>query len=181
VAQWKRAGPITQRSVDRNHSPLAFFFFNNDKLIIINKRKDKKEVGVGNPSPRPITEEVVPTTKVKAKEELLEDFNEAVKEKNKKEVDVSSDEDEDLVKMNKNFQKNTRRFEREYKNANIKGSPYDAIRLCDDAYSWLRSMKTEAKRVLKESNYDDWKLMIDKIDGIIEKNTKKKESLVCVG
>ena len=25
VAQWKRAGPITQRSVDRNHSLLAFF------------------------------------------------------------------------------------------------------------------------------------------------------------
>ena len=26
VAQWKRAGLITQRSVDRNHSPLYFFF-----------------------------------------------------------------------------------------------------------------------------------------------------------
>ena len=26
VAQWKRAGPITQRSVDRNHALLNFFF-----------------------------------------------------------------------------------------------------------------------------------------------------------
>ena len=26
VAQWKRAGPITQRSVDRNHALLSFFF-----------------------------------------------------------------------------------------------------------------------------------------------------------
>ena len=26
VAQWKRAGPITQRSVDRNHALLMFFF-----------------------------------------------------------------------------------------------------------------------------------------------------------
>ena len=26
VAQWKRAGPITQRSVDRNHSLLAKYF-----------------------------------------------------------------------------------------------------------------------------------------------------------
>ena len=26
VAQWKRAGPITQRSMDRNHPLLAFFF-----------------------------------------------------------------------------------------------------------------------------------------------------------
>ncbi len=25
VAQWKRAGPITQRSVDRNHALLVFF------------------------------------------------------------------------------------------------------------------------------------------------------------
>ena len=25
VAQWKRAGPITQRSVDRNHSLLSVF------------------------------------------------------------------------------------------------------------------------------------------------------------
>ena len=25
VAQWKRAGPITQRSVDRNHALLTFF------------------------------------------------------------------------------------------------------------------------------------------------------------
>ena len=25
VAQWKRAGPITQRSVDRNHALLKFF------------------------------------------------------------------------------------------------------------------------------------------------------------
>ena len=27
VAQWKRAGPITQRSVDRNHALLHFFLF----------------------------------------------------------------------------------------------------------------------------------------------------------
>ena len=27
VAQWKRAGPITQRSVDRNHALLIFFLF----------------------------------------------------------------------------------------------------------------------------------------------------------
>ena len=27
VAQWKRAGPITQRSVDRNHALLRTFFF----------------------------------------------------------------------------------------------------------------------------------------------------------
>ena len=27
VAQWKRAGPITQRSVDRNHSLLLKFFY----------------------------------------------------------------------------------------------------------------------------------------------------------
>ena len=27
VAQWKRAGPITQRSMDRNHPLLAFFFW----------------------------------------------------------------------------------------------------------------------------------------------------------
>ena len=26
VAQWKRAGPITQRSMDRNHSLLRIFF-----------------------------------------------------------------------------------------------------------------------------------------------------------
>ena len=26
VAQWKRAGPITQRSVDRNHALLDIFF-----------------------------------------------------------------------------------------------------------------------------------------------------------
>ena len=26
VAQWKRAGPITQRSVDRNHALLNIFF-----------------------------------------------------------------------------------------------------------------------------------------------------------
>ena len=28
MAQWKRAGPITQRSMDRNH-PLLYFFFNS--------------------------------------------------------------------------------------------------------------------------------------------------------
>ena len=27
VAQWKRAGPITQRSVDRNHAMLDILFF----------------------------------------------------------------------------------------------------------------------------------------------------------
>ena len=27
VAQWKRAGPITQRSVDRNYALLTFLFF----------------------------------------------------------------------------------------------------------------------------------------------------------
>ena len=27
VAQWKRAGPITQRSMDRNHPLLTSFFF----------------------------------------------------------------------------------------------------------------------------------------------------------
>ena len=27
VAQWKRAGPITQRSMDRNHPLLTLFFF----------------------------------------------------------------------------------------------------------------------------------------------------------
>ena len=27
VAQWKRAGPITQRSVDRNHSLLSLLYF----------------------------------------------------------------------------------------------------------------------------------------------------------
>jgi hypothetical protein len=32
-------------------------------------------------------------------------------------------------------------------------------------------MKTEAKKELKESNFDGWKVMIDKIDGIIEKIT----------
>ena len=29
VAQWKRAGPITQRSVDRNHALLKFFLLIN--------------------------------------------------------------------------------------------------------------------------------------------------------
>ena len=27
MAQWERAGPITQRSMDRNHPLLIFFFF----------------------------------------------------------------------------------------------------------------------------------------------------------
>ena len=32
VAQWKRAGPITQRSVDRVHSlPYFFIFYNSSK------------------------------------------------------------------------------------------------------------------------------------------------------
>ena len=31
VAQWKRAGPITQRSVDRNYALLAFFFPSKSK------------------------------------------------------------------------------------------------------------------------------------------------------
>ena len=30
VAQWKRAGPITQRSVDRNYALLAAFGFHDD-------------------------------------------------------------------------------------------------------------------------------------------------------
>ena len=30
VAQWKRAGPITQRSVDRNYALLIIFFFFRD-------------------------------------------------------------------------------------------------------------------------------------------------------
>ena len=30
VAQWKRAGPITQRSVDRNHALLTFYYYIND-------------------------------------------------------------------------------------------------------------------------------------------------------
>ncbi len=38
VAQWKRAGPITQRSVDRNHALLVFFrgdlFFRNSPLML---------------------------------------------------------------------------------------------------------------------------------------------------
>ena len=34
VAQWKRAGPITQRSVDRNHALLKFFSFNKFQQII---------------------------------------------------------------------------------------------------------------------------------------------------
>ena len=37
VAQWKRAGPITQRSVDRNHALLKFY-----RSIYTNKRQDKK-------------------------------------------------------------------------------------------------------------------------------------------
>ena len=32
VAQRKRAGLITQRSVDRNHSPLYFFYYYKQKL-----------------------------------------------------------------------------------------------------------------------------------------------------
>ena len=35
VAQWKRAGPITQRSVDRNHALLKFYSSN-----VTNKRQD---------------------------------------------------------------------------------------------------------------------------------------------
>ncbi len=33
VAQWKRAGPITQRSVDRNYALLSFFFQNKKSVI----------------------------------------------------------------------------------------------------------------------------------------------------
>ena len=39
VAQWKRAGPITQRSVDRNHALLTFFFFFSKLLKIVKVRK----------------------------------------------------------------------------------------------------------------------------------------------
>ena len=34
VAQWKRAGPITQRSVDRNHALLILFYFHFCKIIL---------------------------------------------------------------------------------------------------------------------------------------------------
>ena len=33
VAQWKRAGPITQRSVDRNHALLRKMFLSTKKFI----------------------------------------------------------------------------------------------------------------------------------------------------
>jgi hypothetical protein len=32
VAQWKRAGPITQRTVDRNYSPLKFLIYKNNLM-----------------------------------------------------------------------------------------------------------------------------------------------------
>ena len=35
VAQWKRAGPITQRSVDRNHALLNFFIFSSKSLSYV--------------------------------------------------------------------------------------------------------------------------------------------------
>ena len=34
VAQWKRAGPITQRSVDRNHSLLILFYYRSSIVLI---------------------------------------------------------------------------------------------------------------------------------------------------
>ncbi|KAG8232998.1 hypothetical protein J437_LFUL013662, partial [Ladona fulva] len=33
VAQWKRAGPITQRSVDRNHALLTFFSYREELFL----------------------------------------------------------------------------------------------------------------------------------------------------
>ena len=33
VAQWKRAGPITQRSMDRNH-PLLTLFFSSFTIVV---------------------------------------------------------------------------------------------------------------------------------------------------
>ena len=36
LAQWKRAGPITQRSVDRNHDLLNFYFSSAIFLHLIN-------------------------------------------------------------------------------------------------------------------------------------------------
>ena len=41
VAQWKRAGPITQRSVDRNHALLMFLLNYHQKIK--DKDKDKKD------------------------------------------------------------------------------------------------------------------------------------------
>ena len=35
VAQWKRAGPITQRSVDRNYALLSFFFSKPELFIYV--------------------------------------------------------------------------------------------------------------------------------------------------
>ena len=41
VAQWKRAGPITQRSEDRNFALLCFLFFYQFLLYAIYKTKNK--------------------------------------------------------------------------------------------------------------------------------------------
>ena len=35
MAQWKRAGPITQRSVDRNHALLKTFFISSNVLKVV--------------------------------------------------------------------------------------------------------------------------------------------------
>ena len=45
VAQWKRAGPITQRSVDRNHALLNFFNF---KTVVNNSTECSSKSNVGN-------------------------------------------------------------------------------------------------------------------------------------
>ena len=39
VAQWKRAGPITQRSVDRNYALLAFYHLNPPPVFATNKKQ----------------------------------------------------------------------------------------------------------------------------------------------
>ena len=40
VAQWKRAGPITQRSVDRNYALLVTFFFSVHMMCLIQRGRD---------------------------------------------------------------------------------------------------------------------------------------------
>jgi hypothetical protein len=48
VAQWKRAGPITQKSVDRNYALLIFSFF-----VIHRNWSRRGSMGVINPPPTP--------------------------------------------------------------------------------------------------------------------------------
>ena len=43
VAQWKRAGPITQRSVDRNYALLVFFY---SVKIVCNEKKIQRVIKV---------------------------------------------------------------------------------------------------------------------------------------